>query len=65
MAQSLNLLIAEAHAVVEISQPDHSVVVFDRSVALELESMTNCLIITIAFLVVGETSSKMSRNKTN
>jgi hypothetical protein len=65
VAQSLDLLIAKPNTVVEVTQPNHRVVVFDRPVALELESMADCLIITITFLVVGEASSKVSRNETN
>jgi hypothetical protein len=59
VAKSLDLLITKSYAVVEVAQPNHRVMVFDRSVALELESMADSLVVAVAFLVVGEASSKM------
>jgi hypothetical protein len=64
VAKSLDLLITKSYAVVEVAQPNHRVMVFDRSVALELESMADSFVVAIAFLVVCEASSQMSRHKT-
>ena len=52
-------IIAQAYSVVEISQPDDCIMVFNGSVALEAEAIVDCTVVTIAFLVISKTSSQM------
>jgi hypothetical protein len=59
MTQSLNLLVVKTNAVVEVTKPDHCIVVLNRSVTLELQAVTNRFVVTIAFFVVGKAGCKM------
>lgn len=65
LAKALGLLVAQADAVVEVSKPNDSIMILYRPVPLEPQAMTNGLVIPITFLVVGESSCKMSSDEDN
>ena len=64
MDQLSNLIITKSYPVVKIAKPNYGVVVFDRSVLLESESMAYGLVISIPLIIVGKSGGKMSCNKT-
>ena len=50
-------LIGQPYAVIKVAKPYNSIVVFDRPVSLETQTMTDSLVISISLLKVCESSS--------
>lgn len=53
-------VITQANSIVEIAEPDNRIVVFDRAITLEAETMIDGSEVTIPLFVIGEASGKMS-----
>ena len=56
-------VIAKTDSVIEIPYPDNSVMVFDRSVALEMQTLADSTIISIPLLIICETSGQMGSHE--
>jgi len=63
VAKLLYFLVAQAYSVIEISKPDYSVMILDRSVPLKSQTMTDSLVVPVPFFIICEASRKMCGNE--
>jgi hypothetical protein len=63
--QLSSTLVAYADAVVEVAEPYDRLVIIDRPVTLESQTVGDGAVVLVAFFVVGETSSKMRCDETD
>lgn len=55
--------VSQPNPIIEIPEPDYGVVICDGSIHLESQSPINSLVVSVSFVIVCKSSSKMGSNE--